>query len=72
MSVRRALYSLLLYLIFPLVIFRLFWRSRSNPAYRQRISERLGFVKADSDKPIIWIHAVSVGETIVFNPDPDR
>jgi 3-deoxy-D-manno-octulosonic-acid transferase len=61
-------YSLLLYLIFPFVIFRLFWRSRSNPAYRQRISERLGFVRVDSDKPIIWVHAVSVGETIAAQP----
>ncbi len=64
MSFRRVLYSLLLYLIFPFVIVRLFWRSRANPAYRQRIFERLGFVRADSDKPIIWVHAVSVGETI--------
>jgi 3-deoxy-D-manno-octulosonic-acid transferase len=55
-------------LIFPLVIFRLFWRSRSNPAYRQRISERLGFVDINSDKPIIWVHAVSVGETIAAQP----
>jgi 3-deoxy-D-manno-octulosonic-acid transferase len=50
------------------VIFRLFWRSRSNPAYRQRISERLGFVQKDSDKPVIWVHAVSVGETIAAQP----
>ncbi|MEE9444163.1 MAG: lipid IV(A) 3-deoxy-D-manno-octulosonic acid transferase [Cocleimonas sp.] len=64
MSVKRILYSLVLYLIFPFVIFRLFWRSRSNPAYRQRIYERLGFVKNNSDKPVIWLHAVSVGETI--------
>ncbi len=62
------LYSLLLYLIFPLIIFRLFWRSRSNPAYRQRISERLGFVHDNSNKPIIWVHAVSVGETIAAQP----
>jgi len=68
MSLRRALYSLLLYLIFPLVIFRLFWRGRSNPAYRQRIGERLGLVQCDSDNPIIWIHAVSVGETIAAQP----
>lgn len=68
MSLRRTLYSLLLYLIFPLVIFRLFLRSRSNPAYRQRIGERLGFVRVVSDKPIIWIHAVSVGETIAAQP----
>ena len=68
MSFRRVLYSLLLYLIFPLVIFRLFWRSRLNPAYRQRILERIGFVNIESDKPIIWVHAVSVGETIAAQP----
>ncbi len=68
MSFRRILYSLLLYLIFPFVIFRLLWRSRANPAYRQRIAERIGFVKVDSDKPIIWVHAVSVGETIAAQP----
>ncbi len=68
MSLRRTLYSLLLYLIFPFVIFRLFWRGRLNPAYRQRISERLGFVAIDNDKPVIWIHAVSVGETIAAQP----
>lgn len=72
MSVSRILYSLLLYLIFPLVIFRLFWRSRSNPDYRYRISERLGFVPryllSENNKPIIWVHAVSVGETIAVKP----
>ncbi|MCF6189434.1 MAG: lipid IV(A) 3-deoxy-D-manno-octulosonic acid transferase [Cocleimonas sp.] len=68
MSFRRLLYSLLLYLIFPFVIFRLFWRSRSNPAYRQRIFERMGFVNIESDKPIIWLHAVSVGETVAAQP----
>lgn len=46
----------------------MFWRSRSNPAYRQRISERLGLVERDSDKPVIWVHAVSVGETIAAQP----
>ena len=68
MSFRRILYSLLLYLIFPFVIFRLLWRSRANPAYRQRIAERIGFVKVDSNKPVIWVHAVSVGETIAAKP----
>lgn len=68
MSVKRLLYTILLYLIFPLVILRLLWRSRENPAYRKRIFERLGFVKRDSELPIIWVHAVSVGETIAAKP----
>ena len=68
MSFRRIAYSLLLYLIFPIVLFRLYWRGRANPAYRQRIFERLGFVQADTAKPILWVHAVSVGETIAAQP----
>ncbi len=68
MSLRRIAYSFLLYLIFPIVLFRLYWRGRVNPAYRQRISERLGFVQRDSDKPILWVHTVSVGETIAAKP----
>jgi len=68
MSVRRLLYSLLLYFIFPFVILKLLWRSLSSPAYRQRIPERLGIVKSDSNQPIIWLHAVSVGETIAAKP----
>ena len=68
MSFRRGLYSLFLYLILPIVLLRLFWRSRSNPAYRKRISERLGFVSIESNSPIIWLHAVSVGETIAAKP----
>lgn len=68
MSVKRLLYSLFLYLIFPLIIFRLLWKSLSNPAYRMRISERLGLVRYDQKHPIIWVHAVSVGETIAAKP----
>ncbi|MEB8432903.1 lipid IV(A) 3-deoxy-D-manno-octulosonic acid transferase [Cocleimonas sp. KMM 6892] len=68
MSFRRALYSVFLYLILPIVILRLFWRSRSNPAYRKRISERLGFVTNQSELPVIWLHAVSVGESIAAKP----
>ena len=68
MSLKRLLYSLFLYLLFPLVILRLFLRSRKNPDYRQRISERLGFVKVPNGQEIIWLHAVSVGETIAAKP----
>jgi len=70
MSYRRLLYSIVLYVIFPFVILRLFWRSRKNRAYRQRISERLGLFKLTkkSNKSVIWVHAVSVGETIAAKP----
>ncbi len=58
----------MLYLLLPLVLLRLLWRSKSNIAYRQRIPERLGFVSQDSQRPVIWLHAVSVGETIAARP----
>ena len=61
------LYSLLFYLALPLVILRLVWRSRKQPAYRQRIKERFGFVTPASKKSI-WIHSVSVGESIAAMP----
>ncbi len=68
MSFRRGLYSVFLYLIFPFVLLKLLWRSRSNPAYRRRISERLGFVTVKSNLPVICLHAVSVGEAIAAKP----
>ncbi len=65
----RALYSLLLTLSLPLLVARLWWRGQRLPAYRQRIAERFGAVtraaqQLDPAKPTLWIHAVSVGETI--------
>ena len=47
---------------------RLLIRSRKKPAFRQRISERFGFVKTLADKPVIWFHVVSVGETLGAKP----
>lgn len=57
----RFLYSLLLYSLIPLAVTRLVWRSFRNRGYRQRWVERFGFV-ARLDGPVIWVHAVSVGE----------
>jgi len=64
----RWLYSTALYLIVPVVIFRLWWRGRKNPDYRQRLAERFAFFPPLEDKPRIWLHAVSVGETIAAVP----
>ena len=60
----RYLYSALLYLISPLVPLYLKKRARKNPDYALFWHERFGFrLKNKSTKPILWIHAVSVGET---------
>ncbi len=68
MSLKRSLYSLILYLVFPLVLLRLLLRSRSNPDYRKRWSERLALAKFSGKQTVIWIHAVSVGEAIASKP----
>jgi len=47
----------------PLVLLRLFLLGSKNLAYRQRWKERFGFLSWNKvDNPVIWIHAVSVGE----------
>ena len=63
----RLLYSLLLYLLAPLIWLRLAWRARKQPEYLQNLAERWGFYQQPT-APIIWVHAVSVGETRAAQP----
>jgi 3-deoxy-D-manno-octulosonic-acid transferase len=58
----RTLYTLLLYLLAPLVLLRLAWRGLRAPAYWRRWPERFGFIEPPIGKQVIWLHAVSVGE----------
>ena len=64
----RYLYSALLYLLTPVQFLRLWLRGRRSPGYRQRWNERLAFFPTLDEKPRIWLHAVSVGETIAAKP----
>ncbi|WP_323846656.1 lipid IV(A) 3-deoxy-D-manno-octulosonic acid transferase [Microbulbifer magnicolonia] len=65
----RILYTWLFRAALPLVLLRLWWRGRVQPEYRQRLRERLGRVPARaSRKPLIWVHSVSVGETLAAVP----
>lgn len=64
----RFYYSVLLYLILPLVPLKLWWRGIKQPAYRQHWGERFGFYSTPVNKPIIWLHCVSVGETRAAEP----
>jgi 3-deoxy-D-manno-octulosonic-acid transferase len=59
----RFLYTLLLYVALPFVPLKLLWRGLKQPAYREHWLERFGFYKSVVEKPIIWLHCVSVGET---------
>lgn len=58
----RLIYSLLLYITVPLILWRLFWRGRLNHDYWHRWPQRFGWFKAPFLSKPIWIHAVSVGE----------
>lgn len=64
----RRLYSLLLYLLMPLIVARLLWRGLRAPGYRRRIKERFGLFPAPGFEACLWLHAVSVGETIASAP----
>lgn len=58
-----ALYSLLLRAMLPLLLLRLYWRSRREPAYRQHIGQRLGYYRQPlRHTGAVWLHAVSLGE----------
>jgi len=63
----RVLYSLILTLLTPLVLLRLWWRGRVAPGYRLRWGERFGQINPIEGQPI-WVHAVSVGETVAAVP----
>jgi 3-deoxy-D-manno-octulosonic-acid transferase len=58
----RKLYTVLLYLLAPLVLLRLAWRGLRAPDYWRRWPERFAFIEPALGKQVIWIHAVSVGE----------
>lgn len=63
------LYTLLWYVALPFILARLIWRSIKAPGYRTHIPERLGFITpVQTAKPLLWIHAVSLGESIAATP----
>ena len=65
----RFLYSVLFYLLLPAIMLRLLLRGLSSPGYAGRWGERFGFgVKGRSTSNTIWLHAVSVGETVAATP----
>lgn len=65
----RVIYTGIYYLAIPFIFLRLLWRSRHTKAYRKRWSERIGLIPpVTTGKQSIWIHAVSVGETIAAIP----
>ncbi len=63
-----TLYRLLMWLLVPWALLRLLIRARRQPAYLANVAERFGFYKQKAARPVIWIHAVSVGEVRAAQP----
>ena len=59
----RGLYTLTLRLALPFVLARLWWRGLREPGYRAHLAERFGRYDKRPSRRVIWVHAVSVGET---------
>ncbi|TCW86562.1 3-deoxy-D-manno-octulosonic acid transferase [Burkholderia sp. SRS-46] len=67
----RVIYRALWWLVAPLAVVRLVVRSRKERGYREHIGERFGCGPdrgPDDRAPLIWVHAVSVGETRAAQP----
>jgi len=62
------LYTLLFTCLLPVIFFRMWLRSLKLPVYRQRWLERLGYVPLPPLEEVLWIHAVSVGESVSAVP----
>ena len=68
-SFLRQVYTVLFALLTPALLFRLYLRARNNQNYFHRWPERLGIYHGDAPaERMIWIHAVSVGESMAAVP----
>jgi 3-deoxy-D-manno-octulosonic-acid transferase len=64
-----AAYSLLMRVLQPFLLLKLLLRARHEPAYRQFLAQRFGYYGAlRPDGPLVWVHAVSLGETRALAP----
>src|SRR5688572_25333295 len=64
----RTLYTIALRLALPLILLRLWWRSRREPGYLEGVEERFGFYSGSRPEKVVWVHAVSVGEARAAAP----
>lgn len=63
----HVVYSLCYRLLLPFAMAYLWWQTRRNGGSNKGWQQRLGLV-APTEQPVIWVHAVSVGETIASAP----
>ncbi|PCM42795.1 lipid IV(A) 3-deoxy-D-manno-octulosonic acid transferase [Marinobacter sp. ANT_B65] len=63
----QFIYSQLIRVLLPFILLRLWWQGRQAPELRRNWQQRLGFLPRISGT-VVWVHAVSVGETIAAAP----
>jgi 3-deoxy-D-manno-octulosonic-acid transferase len=61
-------YTLLLYALLPRALWHLLARARRQPQYLEHIPQRFGYYRERIAEPVLWVHAVSVGETRAAQP----
>lgn len=64
----RLLYSVVIVVLLPWAVLHLLWRAWRQPAYLRHWGERFACFRPRPPGPLIWIHAVSVGETRAAQP----
>ena len=71
----RAMYTTLWWVALPFLPLRLWWRGRREPGYRAHVGESFGRYAGGARAvggDVLWIHAVSVGETRAVAPLVER
>jgi 3-deoxy-D-manno-octulosonic-acid transferase len=68
MPVRRFVYTLTMYLLTPVILYRLAVRGLRYREYFARWRERFGFFPDPKIRDSIWVHAVSMGEVNAAMP----
>ncbi|WP_113721748.1 lipid IV(A) 3-deoxy-D-manno-octulosonic acid transferase [Aeromonas salmonicida] len=64
----RLLYNLLIHLGLPLALLALYKPKKGKPGFGARWAEHLGRTPVSGQEAPLWIHAVSVGETLAISP----
>lgn len=66
--INRLAYTIVIHLLLPFAPLRLLWRARRQRGYLENVPERFGIYSGAVKQPVIWLHAVSVGETRAAEP----
>src|SRR5262245_5023502 len=67
-NLMRLLYTAAVFLLLPVALLYLLLRSRRQAGQFKHLGERFGYYPQRTGSPLIWVHAVSVGETRAAEP----